>query len=158
MTYQQKNTYGRLKASMATPPEQVAILLEKVAQEIKKAQVYFEQEDYQAYFLCLEKSLSILNGLCGVISPKEDMPQEVKRFAEEMESVFAGMSVQIALLDKENYQELCPVIAQAAQDTARLWRASQKQDSEEVAVSPPAPKPEGGGMMASSLETRSLIV
>lgn len=127
MTISKRTSYQKVKAAVADPTEQVAILLEYVAKEIIRAEFDLDDGKYEQFSIHVDKSLSVINGLTAVLQDQDDVSGEVASFVNDMTGFYAGLIMKISRLNKENYKQICPIIVADAQAMAKLWRDSKGQ-------------------------------
>jgi flagellin-specific chaperone FliS len=130
MTISKRTTYQRVKAAVAEPTEQVAILLEYAAKEIVGAELALDDNKYEKFSIHVEKALSVVNGLCSVLQEQDKVSNETAGFINEMTGFYAGLIMKLSRLTKENYKQICPIIISDAQAMAKLWRDSKEQSNE----------------------------
>ena len=132
MTISKRTSYQKVKAAIAEPTEQVAILLEYTAKEVIKAEADLDKNKFESFFIHIDKALSVLNGLAAILNDQEKVSGEVGEFINDMTTFYAGLIMKLSRLTKENYKQVCPVIISDAQGMAKVWREAKSENKEQA--------------------------
>jgi flagellar biosynthetic protein FliS len=131
--------YQKNQALMASPVEQVALLLDRAARLMDDAHKAMLDNRFEDRFLHSEKAIKIITGLASVLKTEDPtMPTEVRALILVMEGFYREMLIKIMDMSLKNDPRICLEIVEKFREMGGEWHDANKR-IDPPAAPPPAP-------------------